>query len=285
MARLRLYFILVGLLLVVAVSFSGVVARVHGASSDAVVNAEINITFMVDPSYNALLEEIRIVFSGSGSSIGEGGYTPNLWKDIGSVIFKCSFGIDNLVKEVVDSRISKLTSGRIRVVAVQVYTSNINRFTKAIGDRGEIVIRLWYQGAVEPVSFPPSHVIHLDMLHINPVSILNQLNVSGMPEISLKDSFSVEPVSRWNVYSTSSDSILPWGLPLNVYSMSYDTTLYVGDSGIPAEVNVRVLTPPTTAFSVASGNSVIYYTYDFVAGVIILVVAVAVAVFILRKYR
>ncbi len=234
------------------------------------------------------MEEVRITFDSSIVSQTNNKSFYNLWYDIGAKLDKSVFGIENMIKTIVDKELKKLYGVSASVSMVEFYTSRITRYAKLEGGTEEIVIRIWFSNIIKSSIVSASNTVDLSFLNIDIVNMFNRLNITDFPEVRFVSSSSIFPLNDWEKVSIASSSILPFSNQIPTYTWNDRGIMKIGSSSLPAELDITIVTPPETIFSTVNDNSLTYYTVNGIWNIILIVatiIFILLPVIMLRKNR
>lgn len=284
MNRKTTYFMLI---IAMLIPFMTIMSRYAYSESRSVVKVnspvKVDISVDIDSSYDIILEEIRITIDPSIFGQTNGSWPYDLWYDLGAKLNKGPFGIENIIKDIVDKKITELSAGEEKVIMTQIYTSDIAGYEKMNGTIGEIVIRIWYSGAIDKPSIVSPHKVDLKFLNIDPMEILNALNLSVFAKMKL---ILPEPLTQRGkgvTIAIQSSSVLPFSRTLPAVLLKVDGTLNIGARSYSTDLDAVIRLPPDTLLSASDGDSIEYYTIGdmmpLLTVVMALIVIAAISIF------
>ncbi len=236
-------------------------AKVYDVSGSGV---EVSVIVTVDPVYNLVHEEIIFTF-------GEGS-VPNLWYDLASKLKASKWELNTRLTYALNDSVQRLTGGSVSVLRAELYTSEIEDYSKLGGKVSEVVLKVWYVGAVKKLSIFSPHILSLAFRRIDIMGILEKEGIRG-----LEADFSVlkTPLRDWEreeIYL--GNSVLPSFL-------SPRSTVYKYSSG---NIEARVIVPKNALYVYATTDSIVYYTLgDLLPIVVFVLTALLLVIAFLKK--
>ncbi len=171
---------------------------------------EVSVRITVDPAYNLVIEEITVVLEGQA---------PNLWDDMSSKLRFSKWELNHRLAELLNSSLSEISGGKMRVVKAEVTTSNITRYSKLEGRAVELDIKIWISGAVRKASPLSPHMLFTGFRKLDVWGALEEAGGIKLDMPSLKAVLS-RPINEWSLTSTESDSVLPVALQVPTFRAS-----------------------------------------------------------------